>query len=153
MTAGQHIYVMALALTLGIAQPCRSTVFAMVGNLAGTLLALVAWDHGLLTATGSIITMMVIDLACAAFLAFAAPAVALIFGAMVLVAAFGLVSFAPRAEIIWFITSLAYVQIGAILGGLGGGGGLRDYMRCARLGRRNLRSDLDRVATSEGAEK
>lgn len=153
MTAGQHIYVMALALTLGIAQPCRVTVFAMVGNLAGTLLTLAAWDHGLLTATGSIITMMVIDLACAAFLAFAAPAVALIFGAMVLVAAFGLVSFAPRAEIIGLITSLAYVQIGAILGGLGGGGGLRDHMRRARLGRRSLRSNLDRVATSEGTEK
>lgn len=153
MTAGQHIYAMALALALGIAQPCRSTVFAMAGNLAGTLLTLAAWDNGLLTATGSIITMMVIDLACAAFLAFSAPAVALIFGAMVLVAAFGLVSFAPRAEIIWFITGLAYLQIGAILGGLGGGGGLRDYMRCARLGRRNLRSDLDGVATSEGAEK
>lgn len=153
MTPGQHVYVLALAISLMVAQPCRATVFAMTGNLAATLLALMAWDTGFFTASDSILAMMVIDLVCAAALAFAAPAIALAFGAMVAVSAFGLISGASRGVIIGLVSGLAYAQIAAILGGLGGGGGLRDYMRCARHRWRHSSDHFHRAADARGEEK
>jgi len=153
MTLSQQAFVMALALSLGVAQPCRATVISMAGNLAATLLALLAWDAGLLTASGSIIMIMVIDLVCAAYLAFHAPIVSGAFAMMVPIYAVGLIAELPRATTFGIVSVLAYGQIAAILGGYGGGGGLRDNLR--RLGnrRRNLSNDLGGVAISRGAEE
>jgi len=153
MTFSQQVYIMALALSLGVAQPCRATVIAMAGNLAATLAALLAWDMGLLTASGSIITIMVIDLTCAAYLAFSAPIVAGAFAIMVPIYAVGLIAELPRATTFGIVSVLAYGQIAAILGGYGGGGGLRDHMRRLNPRRGDLSGNLGGVAISRGSEE
>lgn len=152
MTHEQIAYIMALSLTLGAAQPHRLTVFVMAGNLAAMLVIAGLGDLGLVDHTGAIIFMMLADLACATVLAFHAPIVALLFAAMVPVYAIGLFAELPRNTTIDIVGLMAVGQLVAILGGSGGGGGLRDNLRGTWLRRRDSVGGVCDVVSSGAKE-
>ncbi len=153
MTHGQLAYILAIALTLIWARPPRQTCWALALNQAAILAALGAWDMGWLSASGSIIMIMLIDLSAAAYLAFSVPIVSAFFAATVPVYAVGLFAQLPRDTIFAIVTALAYGQLIAILGGYGGGGGLRDHIRRHRLGRGDFSRNLAGVACKQGAQE
>lgn len=153
MSPCQQAYILAIAFTLILARPPARTCWALGLNQASILASLAAWDIGLLSDSGSIIMIMLIDLGAAAYLAFSAPIVSAFFAAAVPIYAVGLFAQLPRDTIFAIVTVLAYGQLLAVAGGLGGGGGLLDHIRRRSLGWIDLRGDFDHPAPSEGQKE
>lgn len=153
MTVGQIAYIAALFLVLALSKPGRVTVGAMLCNLAATLIVAGSMDMGLVTTQGSLISYMLVDLATAAAVAFNAPVLAVLLGTAIPIYALGLIAELPRGTTLGITQGLALVQLVAISGGYGGGGGLRDHIRRLGFRWRSAGGSPSGVVVSQGSEE
>lgn len=129
MTTSQIVYIAALFTILALCRPGRLTVAVMVGNLAATLATAGSMDLGLVGHRESLSLYMLWDLASAAAVVFTAPVLAFCLAAAVPVYAIGLIAELPRGTTLGIVQLLALIQLSAIAGGYGGGGGSRNRLR------------------------